>query len=309
MLAFGGAVTLLSVLYSKRHTSVFLWDAAFFLALIIRECYIWDIEIGSPFLGWILKYFSETVIIQSFTITAIAFLFVPYICHFLSSRPKPFYFLPSMLVAVWVFILPMLRKITVFNSILYILPLELLYLGTIVWGLLRSGKSGNAGRIKKAFLTASAALAALAITEDILYALPWGFATIFANQYQPRNYSESAFYLAVAAVSIYSSACCFSFDRASAEKAPDNSLSVPHTENLAKPADFPLSAFSDSLGLTLRERDILSLLLSGKNNKEISDELFISIGTVKTHTHNIFQKANVEDRQGLETLAKEFLAR
>lgn len=37
------------------------------------------------------------------------------------------------------------------------------------------------------------------------------------------------------------------------------------------------------------------------NNQEISDELVISIGTAKTHVHNIFQKIGVSKRQQLLT--------
>ena len=50
---------------------------------------------------------------------------------------------------------------------------------------------------------------------------------------------------------------------------------------------------------TSREQDILRILLTDKNNQEISDALFISIGTVKTHVHNIFQKVNVTKRSQL----------
>lgn len=51
--------------------------------------------------------------------------------------------------------------------------------------------------------------------------------------------------------------------------------------------------------LTLREQEILKLLILNKSNQEISESLFISIGTVKTHIHNIFQKVEVNKRQDL----------
>lgn len=57
--------------------------------------------------------------------------------------------------------------------------------------------------------------------------------------------------------------------------------------------------FSSEFHLTGREQDILKVLLKDKNNQEISDELFISVGTVKTHVHNIFQKADVTKRSQL----------
>lgn len=64
--------------------------------------------------------------------------------------------------------------------------------------------------------------------------------------------------------------------------------------------------FVNQYQLTSREQDILRILLTDKNNQEISDALFISIGTVKTHVHNIFQKVNVTKRSQLLKLYFEY---
>ena len=48
--------------------------------------------------------------------------------------------------------------------------------------------------------------------------------------------------------------------------------------------------------LTERELEILCLLARGFNNQKISDELVISLKTVKAHVSNIFQKLNVNSR-------------
>ncbi len=54
---------------------------------------------------------------------------------------------------------------------------------------------------------------------------------------------------------------------------------------------------NDSMSdLTEREIDVLNLIAKGCSNQEISDTLFISLNTVKTHIKNIFQKLEVEDR-------------
>ena len=45
-----------------------------------------------------------------------------------------------------------------------------------------------------------------------------------------------------------------------------------------------------------RERDIIQMILKGKSNKEIEQELFISPHTVKNHIYHIFQKAGVKSR-------------
>jgi LuxR family maltose regulon positive regulatory protein len=49
--------------------------------------------------------------------------------------------------------------------------------------------------------------------------------------------------------------------------------------------------------LTRRELEILTLLAKQMTNKEIARELFISPGTVKTHTLSIYRKLDVPSRQ------------
>jgi len=81
---------------------------------------------------------------------------------------------------------------------------------------------------------------------------------------------------------------------------------LPETEPLFSLENDYFYRFSKAYNLTTREQDILSYLLEDKNNQEISDILYISIGTVKTHIHNIFQKAQVAKRTQLIQAYKDF---
>jgi DNA-binding NarL/FixJ family response regulator len=49
-------------------------------------------------------------------------------------------------------------------------------------------------------------------------------------------------------------------------------------------------------GLTDREREILACAAAGWSNKEIADHLCVSVDTVKTHLHHIYQKLSVDGR-------------
>jgi len=51
--------------------------------------------------------------------------------------------------------------------------------------------------------------------------------------------------------------------------------------------------------LSKQEKNIQGLILQGKSNKEIANELFISLSTVKTHITNIYSKLQVANRQEL----------
>jgi DNA-binding CsgD family transcriptional regulator/MFS family permease len=57
--------------------------------------------------------------------------------------------------------------------------------------------------------------------------------------------------------------------------------------------------------LTVREQEVLQLILSGKSNREIAGTLFISENTVKTHARSIFSKYDISSRAELiSTLLK-----
>ncbi len=57
--------------------------------------------------------------------------------------------------------------------------------------------------------------------------------------------------------------------------------------------------------LTVREQEVLQLILSGKSNRGIAEALFISESTVKTHARNIYSKYDVRSRAELiSTLLK-----
>ena len=48
--------------------------------------------------------------------------------------------------------------------------------------------------------------------------------------------------------------------------------------------------------LTEREKEVLFLLVTGLPNKVLAEKLFVSPGTIKTHTLNIYQKMDVANR-------------
>jgi DNA-binding NarL/FixJ family response regulator len=58
-----------------------------------------------------------------------------------------------------------------------------------------------------------------------------------------------------------------------------------------------------AIDLTGREKEILSLISKGLNNKDIAETLSISLFTVKNHVSNIIQKLAVEDRTQAAILA------
>jgi LuxR family maltose regulon positive regulatory protein len=64
------------------------------------------------------------------------------------------------------------------------------------------------------------------------------------------------------------------------------------------------SAGDDGL-LSSRELDVLRLMAEGMSNKSIAERLFVSVGTVKRHSHNIYQKLGASRRTEALVKARE----
>lgn len=58
-------------------------------------------------------------------------------------------------------------------------------------------------------------------------------------------------------------------------------------------------------GLTRREHTILGLLMQGKENQEICEELSISVNTLKKHILNIYRKLGIRNRVQMFKMIKE----
>ena len=60
--------------------------------------------------------------------------------------------------------------------------------------------------------------------------------------------------------------------------------------------------------LTKREKEVLCLIATGANNREIAQKLYISEGTVKNHVTNILNRLELRDRTQAAIFANSFLS-
>ena len=64
-----------------------------------------------------------------------------------------------------------------------------------------------------------------------------------------------------------------------------------------------LSYLPENITLTAKEVEVLEILLSGKNRKEIAEELNLSDNTIKTHIAHIYKKFGVSSKEELMSYA------
>ena len=48
--------------------------------------------------------------------------------------------------------------------------------------------------------------------------------------------------------------------------------------------------------LTMKEKEVLTMMTQGRTNKEIASQLYVSATTIKTHVSSILRKLDVNDR-------------
>lgn len=89
-------------------------------------------------------------------------------------------------------------------------------------------------------------------------------------------------------------------------KDSENETTIFLNENLApEPYDSVLD-FCQEYQLTSREIEIARLLLNHESNQEIADTLNLSVGTIKTHIHNIFIKLDITRRNQIFEIYQDF---
>jgi DNA-binding CsgD family transcriptional regulator len=64
------------------------------------------------------------------------------------------------------------------------------------------------------------------------------------------------------------------------------------------------SQFVQKYGISPREREIVSMMALGYNNRKIGENLFISTMTVKNHIYHIYQKTGAQNKIQLFNLVK-----
>jgi DNA-binding CsgD family transcriptional regulator len=81
-----------------------------------------------------------------------------------------------------------------------------------------------------------------------------------------------------------------------------------HSDDIFRPvradssSDEIIHRITKKYGITRREREVVTHICQGKTNQQIADELFISLQTVKDHTHRIYSKIGVKSRMQLVQL-------
>lgn len=287
------------VIYRGRGSMPFLYMAVFAVALLLTEMGLRAAEIRSPAYVWIGMVFENltVVILKSMFYAVLAALQLLILFSILEKKVGTGWILFTALLALWLVVFPFWKAWTGMAAILYLLPYQLYIIALAWFGLWQLKKLPPRSHFPmvRGLMICAVVLTVLSAGEDILTIVRLGVHTdlsdVMSGEIKERNICEGILNI------IFLGGMSFA-----GAKILLGSLSTEPSElPVRPPEDLPasLEGFASAIGLSKREKEVLPLLLENKSTVEISESLFISRGTVKSHTHNIYQKAGVANRAEL----------
>lgn len=225
-----------------------------------------------------------------------------YVCYCIMRPPSPVpYFVIIGLYGVLLICVPLISQpdLMVFC---YYLPTQLLMAGVSIWNLLVMRK--NPPWFQRPFyktfrriLTYILCMSILVLLEDTVVIFFFDVYSVAGLNINNRSWSENILFLGLALYAIKYTVVVLG--------SQEKNLLGPLEQGILRHRS-PIDAFGLTYNLTEREHEILKSILAGKSQQEISEDLVIAIGTVKTHVHNVYQKMGVTKRGQLMAKYQEF---
>lgn len=308
LVSFSFAISICAILYLGRNSKRALMIGIYFLIQFLLELVIRTSEVDNPMTRWWNRTFTTTVEIKGLFYTVILVSMMLVVLYMLELPVSAKYFIAPCAISVFLFTIPAIQNKNMIFYGMYLAPCEAYYFGLSLYAL-RKLKSLPESKLFQEFrrvLLIIAGFAVIIFAEDFITSWSYGFFTEFQGFTDPtlgvayikeRSFSESILQLILAAFVIYvGGRALVSALRAELQTLAGAPVSAPAPQDVEVDA---LDGFATQIGLSPREREVLPLLLQNHSMQQISEQLYISLGTVKYHTHNVYQKAGVGDRTQL----------
>jgi DNA-binding CsgD family transcriptional regulator len=275
-------------LYLKNKQPIFLLMLVLMVIFICDNVIIYMTEFINSFATEYNQTFMTAPFLKTIIFICCNFTYLAIITTIGERKPQKYHFLLLMLIGLWMIAIPFSQN-SALKVWLYYLPnqLFLIYLGFYALLLQKRPLAALAKKYVQfiGWLSIFFGLAILLEDTFVIFNIDQYSDIVF--KINNRNLSEDIYSIILSVTIIYF--CNRDFP---AFAAVQESASKEKTDKEI----VLLEPFCDAYQLTQREREVISLLLKCKSNQDIANELFLSIGTVKTHIHNIFVKLDVKKR-------------
>lgn len=303
--SFFVALTICFLIFLGCKSKSALFLGIYFVIQLLLELVIRTSEVSSPLTIWVNHVFLELTVVKGTLYGLLLFTMVFILLHVLNLPFDAVYFVPPALVSLELIMLPLIRYKTMLYYGGYFVPVNLFFFGWAMFGLYQFKHMAEPPKntVFRNMLVILAVFAVIITAEDTYTSWRYGFFNVFEGCNDPslgsayikeRSYTESVMNIIFALAAIVDGGRLLISKLSAPAAVSEDVIPLPgHTmEERSK-------CFADAIGLTAREQDVFPLLLKNWSTEQISETLYISPGTVKFHTHNIYQKAEVGDRLSL----------
>lgn len=279
----------------KSRKTFFYVLSVYFVVFILDNSVISMTELISSFASEYNQSFQGTSFIKTTFFLVNNFCQLWLIGSISHSKIKRWEYM--IVVGIFLFMLLPIQQSSSWRTYLYYLPnqLWLFYLGAkALYSYYNKRLEPKYKKYLKKIGLLALVFSFLILMEDSIIIFTVDQYSMFHTNIINRNVSENLFSISLCFLSIY----YFLNDAPLFTSSHSNSKSYNQSF---------IYSFCQDYRLTEREQQICQLLLEQKHNQEIAEELFLSIGTVKTHIHNIYIKTDVKKRAELFSLYNNYL--
>ncbi|EMF0035401.1 response regulator transcription factor [Enterococcus hirae] len=278
--------------YLKEKNNLFLWISLYLAFFIFDNTIIYMTEFLNSFAQSYDQAFMSAPAVKTIIFMGNAFFSISILAELQKEKLSPLHYALLLALAVWMITIPLMDN-SAFKVWLYYLgnQLFLFYLGIYCW----RGTKKDVPLLNKHYLKQ---LMFINLFFSILIIIEDSFVIFNVDQYSSlvtkiynRSVSEDIFSIVICVLLLH-----FFIKKYQPQKEK--------TQN--QDTSLLIQDFCQVHQFTQRETEIFVLLLSHRTNQEIADQLFLSLGTVKTHVHNIFIKLDIKKRTQIIPLFEKY---
>lgn len=322
LILYSIVAALSSLFYQSSKKTLYLYTVIFYIFVILDDVIIFVIEFIDWFAEFYNQIFTSIPTFKTIIFAATLFCMIQIMIVALNLQKKGYllYLILIPCLLIWMFI-PIMHD-NPLKVYIYYLPFQIATFLLSLYALYILRKNAEIydaefAKNVKGLAYWTLIFSVLIALEDMIVIFKYDVITSFQVSINYRSMTNDIMYIGYSIFIIWKLTQRFTIISKDANRLKElprhmdaravyneNDI-ASNTGNNSSIEEFPEAQYSKfyrfckEYQLTSREEDIFFLLLENKNNQEISNELVISIGTAKTHVHNIFQKIDVTKRQQL----------
>ncbi len=317
IILYSVVLTLSGFYYLKTKNNCYFAISILFSLYLFDNVVIYMTEFIKTFSISYNKLFIAVPTYKTLIIISILAVYIALNTMFFNLKNSKIWYFALGLLTIFLFIIPVMQR-TAFKSWLFFVPGDLFFVLFNSYLLIVS-KNNKVIERKGIFihvnklLTYTLFMSCLVFVEDsfVIFNIDVYSDTIL--NITNRNFSEDILRISQSLILIPYLLNLF-FAESRQKEAADTAVSDNDNDSALKDKTdenehdyYIFHLFCSTYLFTVREQEVFKHLLEDKNNKLISESLYISIGTVKTHVHNIFIKTDVSNRRELLQLYNKWI--